>query len=79
MFERKLYPETIENVIYEWNIITEYPDDKPFPSYIFLGFSKDEPIHVVAGIDKKVKICYIITVYNPDEKLWTDNFTKRRK
>ena len=79
MFERGLNPSDIEKVIKEWNVITEYPEDKPYESILLLGYSNNIPIHVVAGIDYEYKVCYIITVYQPDPELWIDSFTKRRE
>ena len=78
MFERRLNTKDIEKVIKDWNVINEYPDDKPFPSILIMGYSRKVPIHVVAGIDIENKVCNIITVYQPDPDLWADDF-KRRK
>ncbi len=78
MFQRSLFPENIEKVISDWKIINEYPDDKPYPSILLLGHIKDIPIHVVLGIDYCTKTGYIITVYKPYKKIWTDDFTQRR-
>jgi len=59
--------------------ITEYPDDKPYPSFVKLGFLDSGPIHVVAAFDEKTKTCYVITVYNPETQLWDSEFKKRLK
>ena len=79
MFERGIITDDIERVIHLWNIIAEYHDDNPYPSYLLLGLIGQNPLHVVAGIDEAKEICYIITVYQPDPELWDDDFTRRRK
>lgn len=73
--ERKISTEDIEHAIANGEIIGEYPEDKPFPSCLVSGATKDKkPIHVVCAIAPVVKI---ITVYEPEEKEWIDY--KRRK
>ncbi|MBP7737518.1 MAG: DUF4258 domain-containing protein [Spirochaetes bacterium] len=79
MFERGVQTSDVENAVRSWNVITSYNDDEPYPSYLLLGFIGPKPLHVVAGIDEKNDICYIITVYPPDPELWTDGFTRRKQ
>jgi len=37
------------------------------------------PVHVVAAFDEKEKICIIVTAYEPEKDLWTNNFKTRKK
>ena len=60
-------------------IIAEYPDDQPFPSYLLLYFEQGKPLHVVVGKDERDGACYVVTAYEPDIKLWNDDFRTRRK
>ena len=40
----------------------------------------NRPVHVVWGIPRGVPSpAVIVTAYRPDEKMWTDNFTRRRR
>jgi hypothetical protein len=78
MFARSIEKETVLSVVRSGKIITEYPDDYPFPSYLILGFFKEHPLHVVVSIDHEDLTCYIVTVYQPDPDLWAANFTHRR-
>lgn len=78
MFERDIFPDDIKHISKKWDVIAEYPDDSPLPSYLLLGFKDKMPVHVVAAIDEKNDIAVIITVYIPDKKIWTDNSRKRR-
>ena len=80
MFERNISDEVVEKVIKNGKIIEEYPDDKPYPSFLILGYEKDDlkkPIHVVFAKDDKNII--VITVYRPSELKWTNNYQSRIK
>ncbi|HOT46593.1 MAG TPA: DUF4258 domain-containing protein [Spirochaetota bacterium] len=77
MFERGINTHDVENVIQSWHVISEYPDDIPYPSYLLLGYKGPDPLHIVVGIDKENETCYIITVYKPDPELWVDGFSRR--
>lgn len=65
-------------VINKGEFITEYPDDKPLPSFLILGFVDAGPIHVVAAVDQESQTCHIITAYRPDPILWSEDFKLRR-
>lgn len=79
MFERGISTDGVIEVLNNWNVISFYPDDKPYPSYLLFGLIKEKPIHVVVSIDSENKICYVITVYHPDPKFWQDDFRQRRE
>lgn len=79
MFERDISPEIIEKAIIKGEIIEEYPDDKPYPSFLLLFTENNVPLHVVAAIDKKNETVYIITGYYPDPVKWDNDFKKRKK
>ena len=70
--ERNISIETIEKVIRDGVIIKEYLNDKPYPSFLILGFINKKPIHVVTSYYKK--ICIVITVYVPSDRQWKDDF-----
>ncbi len=65
-------------IVKNGKVIEQYLDDKPFPSYLISGFISEKPMHVVAAIDNKTKKAIIITVYEPDPKLWQKGFEKRK-
>lgn len=60
-------------------MIADYPDDKPYPSRLLLGFVGGEPVHVVAAEDRSRKRCYAVTVYVPDPAQWEPDFRTRKK
>ena len=69
----------VRNVIQGGEIIMDYPDDKPLPSKLILGFSNGRPIHVVLAYDAANETGYVITAYVPDENIWNNNYKSRRK
>lgn len=79
MFSRSITPEEVRLIVNNGEVIVEYPDDTPFPSTLLLGYSDTRPIHVLMGRDSSTVTCYIITVYEPDLKIWEDDFKKRRQ
>ncbi len=78
MFERRISKSEALKVISDGDVIAEYPDDEPFPSFLMLGFVGGRPIHVVAANEADVLRCHVITAYDPDPALWDTDFRKRR-
>ncbi|MGH7599796.1 MAG: DUF4258 domain-containing protein [bacterium] len=60
-------------------IIEDYPNDKPLPSCLILGYSDDEPIHSVWAYNDQKQWAVLITVYRPDPNLWIDWRERRKK
>ena len=78
MFERGITVLNVKEVIKTGGVIENYPEDKPFQSYLLLGFFKGKPLHVVIAIENETKKAIIITVYEPDPKLWQAGFERRK-
>jgi hypothetical protein len=54
-------------------LLKEYPDDKPYPSVLVLGFTKKgRPLHFVCARDDSRDVIILITIYEPREELWID-------
>jgi YgiT-type zinc finger domain-containing protein len=47
MFERGLSKDLVKSAIACGEIIVEYPDDRPYPSVLVLGFPNGIPVHAV--------------------------------
>lgn len=77
MFRSGIQVEDIEEVLESGKLIKEYPEDKPHASFLILGFISHRPLHIVASTDKQGN-CFIITAYEPDAKLWNENFTSKK-
>ncbi len=82
MFERSISHDSVIKTINEGQVIKEYPEDKPYPSLIYLSIVDDIPLHVVCAIDKStgdgIKY-YVITVYIPSSKEWEDDYRTKRE
>ncbi len=79
MFERDIRQPEVLNILSSGEIINQYPDDKPFPSYLVLGHGRLSPIHVVIAIDQESSLCIVVTVYIPSDKLWEADFRRRKE
>ncbi|MBN2701969.1 MAG: DUF4258 domain-containing protein [Methylothermaceae bacterium] len=78
MFERGLSKDEVLNVIEHGASITEYPDDRPYPSRLLLGWIEERPIHVVVAKDWESRICFVVTAYPPNPSIWSADFKTRR-
>ena len=78
MHERCLTEEEIEYAIENGAIIESYPNDTPYPSFLILGYAGTKAIHVVYADDEEDSTRIIITVYEPDQKIWCQDLATRR-
>ena len=78
MFERDIFEVDIENTVKNGEIIEEYLDDKPYPSYLALGIAQ-KPLHVVFAKNYEDDSIIIITAYYPDKDKWSSDYKKRIK
>ena len=59
-------------------VIEDYPNDKYGPSCLVLGFTSERrPLHVQCSYPSR-PLVKIITLYEPDPRLWID-YRKRRR
>ena len=79
MFERKLNKDDILTVLSHHELVASYEDDRPYPSFLILGWKGSIPVHVVVAIDTETKTCIIVTCYIPESRLWEPGFKRRRK
>ncbi len=79
MYEREISKSQVISVIETGTIITEYPNDTPYPSYLLNGVADKKHLHLVIAVDHSSSNCYIVTVYIPNSAQWTDNHQTRKK
>jgi hypothetical protein len=48
MFKRSISVNDVVSIIEVGQPIQEYADDKPYPSYLMLGYLNQRPLHIVA-------------------------------
>lgn len=77
MFQRGIDPAAVARIVAKAEIIFEYPDDKPFPSALLLGFLGKQAIHTVVARSDDGD-CHLVTVYLPDPAIWDKTFKRRR-
>ena len=79
MRERDITDADIELALLNGEVIETYRDDYPFPSCLVLGWrGADRPLHIVclrADIGPALRI---ITVYEPDDVRWDNDFKTRK-
>ena len=74
--ERMISRLDIRAVIFEGEVIEDYPDDQRGHSCLMLGFDAvDRPIHLVCS--PKNEYLAIITAYLPYEDEWSEDFRSR--
>lgn len=78
MFERSISTEDVHHVLETGSVIAYYSDDRPYPSFLMLGWCEARPIHIVAAENTTAGETIVITVYEPDASQWTEDFRRRR-
>ncbi len=78
MFSRSISIDVVKAIVSHHEVLADYPDDKPYPSRLLLGFVDEIPFHLVLGYNASAGVGYVITAYKPDPLQWGDDF-KRRK
>ncbi len=77
MFRRNISAEEVEETIINGIEIRDYPNDKPYPSFLVLHFPNKRPLHVVISKDIASGTCFVITAYEPEQAAWTPDFTAK--
>lgn len=68
MFERGISDDDIREILSAGETIVCYPDDRPYPSQLLLGWIDNKPMHVLTAETDNGEII-IITVYHPEPAL----------
>jgi hypothetical protein len=78
MFERSIARDEVLSAVKLGELIDEYPDDEPFPSFLLLARVRERVLHLVVAQDPQSRQCYLVTVYAPNPDLWELDFRTRR-
>ena len=78
MRQRKITVSEVLSVLKDFQIIEVYNDDKPFPSYLLMGYAEDRPLHIVAAVNAENFETHLVTVYIPDDSIWMDDYRRRK-
>jgi len=79
MFTRKISRDEVAAVIRNGEDVEDYPDDKPYPSKLLLGWSGGRPVHAVVAHNETEGEFIVVTAYEPDLEKWEEGFKVRRK
>lgn len=74
MFQRSITVDHVKEALKNAEVIAEYPDDKPYPSFLLLGHIGKNPCHLVIATDRSIEDCIIVTVYRPSLIHWEKDF-----
>ena len=78
LFERNISDDDVEACVKHGEVIENYIDDKPYPSFLVLGYENSDlakPLHVVYA--KNGEDMIVITAYRPDKNKWSDDYRQR--
>jgi hypothetical protein len=79
MFQRGIPPDAVHALLNRGEIIATYPDDRPYPSLLILGWYDNRPVHAVIAQNHEAQECQVITVYQPSPLLWNADFKSRKQ
>ena len=79
MFERCITTADVNAALLTGKVIEDYPTDKPYPSYLWLGHANSKTLHIVYADNHEENERIIITVYEPDPNLWSADLASRKK
>jgi hypothetical protein len=79
MFERNISRDEVLDVLYNGEMIADYPTDQPYPSQLLLGRPNGRPLHVLVGVASQTKTCVVVTAYDPDPNLWDADLKQRHQ
>ncbi len=75
MYDRGISSMDVKQLLLKGEIIEEYLDDNPYPSFLLCAKIRQNYLHVVCAVAEEQ--LFIITTYHPDEDKWIKY--KRRK
>ena len=76
----RIYEEEVYESAGRGKIVESYLKDKPYPSYLVVGFTLHKrPLHSVIAYNKKDNISIVVTAYQPKPWLWSKDYERRKK
>jgi len=79
MFKRSIRVDDVKQIIEIGELISEYPNDKPYPSFLLSGLVNGRALHLVVAKNMSDNICTIVTAYEPTLDIWENDFKTKRK
>ncbi len=79
MFQRRVNEKDVRFVLETGEMKEEYPNDAPYPSRLVLGWVRNRPLHIVIADNNVQNETIIVTVYEPEQDKWSDDFRRRKQ
>ena len=77
--ERGITIAALEQALLSGEIIERYPGSQPYTSCLVLGWlASGDPLHVVCSRGDAEPALRIVTVYEPEDALWENNYMTRK-
>ena len=77
--ERGIAIGAIEQALLTGEIVEGYPEDRPYPSCLVRGWlASGDPLHIVCSRGDFEPALRIVTLYEPDDTLWENDYKTRR-
>jgi hypothetical protein len=77
MFLRRISDGEIVELLKCGIIIEDYPEDHHYASCLVSGKVNHRPLHAVMAYNNVDREAIVITAYEPDPVVWSENFTRR--
>ena len=78
LLQRNITQNDVENALLNGEIIEEYEDSYPYPSWLVYGINlNNKVLHIVCGSNGEE--LWIITAYYPDNIEWERDFKTRKE
>lgn len=78
--EREISIEELKRVLLNGKIIERNPKDKPYPSFLVLGWLRSgDPLHVKCSRGTKEPRLRIVTLYEPSDQEWEKDYRTRKR
>ena len=69
----------LKQALMHGEIIEQYPDGRPYPSCLVLGWlASGDPIHIVCSRGEVEPALRIVTVYEPGDDRWESDYKTRK-
>ncbi len=78
MFQWGIGTADVQQALATGKTVERYPEDRPYPSRLVLGWLGRRPLHVVIATNTAQQETIVITVYEPDPRRWAPGFERRR-
>jgi len=77
--ERGITVAELKQALLNGEIIERYPDAQPYPACLVLGWlTSGDPLHLVCSKGKVEPALRIVTLYEPEDALWENDYRTRK-